>query len=153
MAGTELEDGFVRRGRALEQELDPAAGRTRRPKPRLDHARVVEQHQIPGRQESGQVGKSPIEQRRAVHVQQPAARARRGRHLRDQLGRQRVVEIGKRVAFHCKAGAVPVEAGARSAVRTRNPQCGIAFAERDPAHASTEFTFALRSGGNGIARP
>jgi len=33
-------------------------------------------NQIAARQESGQVGESPIDQSRAVYVQQPAARAR-----------------------------------------------------------------------------
>ena len=62
---------------------------------RLDHARVVEDRAGRRLEQRGQVAKSEVLERRAVHMQQAAGRRVRRRRLRDQLRRQLVVEIGK----------------------------------------------------------
>ena len=64
---------------------------------RLQHARIVEHHEVATPQQARQVGEGAIVAPHAVDVQQPAVAALRRRHLRDQFRRQRVVEIRERV--------------------------------------------------------
>ena len=63
--------------------------------PGLDDAGVVEDQQVAGPQQAGQVGEAPVMQLAGViQVQQPAAGAFGGGRLGDELGRQLVVEVG-----------------------------------------------------------
>ena len=80
---------------ALDQHLDPAAAGLASQQARLDHARVVEHEHVARLHQLRQVAKQPIRQRAAcaVQMQQPARAALRRRKLRDQLGRQFVVEV------------------------------------------------------------
>ena len=97
MARPHLHDRRVRPGDALDQHLDfPAAGLAPADA-RVDDARVVEHQQVVGGQQRRQVGEAQVVELRSVDVQQPARAAFARRHLRNQLGRQDVVEIRKRV--------------------------------------------------------
>ena len=62
------------RRRSSSSSTLPPVGLSPR-QPRLDHARVVEDEQIAGRDEPRQIGEREIGERRAIDVQQPAARA------------------------------------------------------------------------------
>ena len=87
--------GAVGLGDALDQHLDLAAGGLVAVQPGLDDAGVVEDQQVAGPQQAGQVGEAPVMQLAGViQVQQPAAGAFGGGRLGDELGRQLVVEVG-----------------------------------------------------------
>ena len=77
----------------LDQQFDFASRRFASAQPRIDDARVVEHQQIPGGHAPWQVGEAQIDQAVAVDVKQAAADTHAGRVLRDQLGRQRIIEI------------------------------------------------------------
>ena len=68
---------------------------TRVIKARLDHAGVVEHHHIARREQRDDIPECVIGQRTRcpIEMQQPARRPLRGRKLRDQFARQRVIEI------------------------------------------------------------
>ena len=100
MADAELEERAIGREHALEQQLDLAAGRLRRLEARLDDPRVVQHDEVAGRDESRQIGEREIGERGAIDVQQPAAGAFGRGHLRDQLARQVVVEVGEPKGRH-----------------------------------------------------
>ncbi len=74
--------------RPLEQQLDPATGFLGGEQTRRDHARVVEDQQIPGRDELRQLAHLSVRERaaRAVECQQPAPRAFGERLLSDEMG-------------------------------------------------------------------
>ena len=93
LAGAHLGDGVPFVNDALEQHLDPAAAVLDAEEARLDHARVVEDEQIPGAHQGGQVGETAVGELPAGDVQQPAAAALGGGVLGDQLGREGKVEI------------------------------------------------------------
>src|SRR5215470_11685110 len=62
--------------------------------PRFDDARVVENKEISGREQLGQIGEQMVGQRAARREAEQAARGSLGRGvLRDELARQRVVEV------------------------------------------------------------
>mmetsp|Transcript_53345 Transcript_53345/g.147771 ORF Transcript_53345/g.147771 Transcript_53345/m.147771 type:complete len:341 (+) Transcript_53345:806-1828(+) len=61
--------------------------------PRLDDAGVVEDQQITGRQQPGQLAEDPVHGRRAGRVQQPRGAALRRRMLGDQFRGQVEIEI------------------------------------------------------------
>ena len=100
MARAELEYALVRAEHALQQQFDGAAGGLDRAQSRLDHPRVVEDDEIAGGQETGQVAERAILDRVAVDMQQAAFRARRRRRLGDERLRQREVEIGQPIGAH-----------------------------------------------------
>ncbi len=60
---------------AFDQQLDPSAGLLGTEQPGLDHARVVEDEQIAGRQQVGHVGDHSVDERFPAQAQQPARRA------------------------------------------------------------------------------
>ncbi len=95
MADAQLEERAIGSEQALEQQLGFAPGRLRRLEARLDDSRVVQHDEVAGRDESRQIGEREIGERGAIDVQQPAARALGRGHLRDQLARQVVVEVGE----------------------------------------------------------
>ena len=95
LAGAHVGQGAVGLGDALDQHLDLAAGGLVAVQPGLDDAGVVEDQQVAGPQQAGQVGEAPVMQLAGViQVQQPAAAAFGGGRLGDELGRQLVVEVG-----------------------------------------------------------
>ena len=95
LAGAHVGQGAVGLGDALDQHLDLAAGGLVAVQPGLDDAGVVEDQQVAGPQQAGQVGEAPVMQLAGViQVQQPAAGAFGGGRLGDELGRQLVVEVG-----------------------------------------------------------
>ena len=100
MARAELEHALVRAEHALQQQLDGAARGLDRAQSRLDHPRVVEDDEVAGGEEAGQVGERAVLDRVAGDVQQAACRAGRRRRLGDELLRQREVEIGQAVGAH-----------------------------------------------------
>jgi len=96
MACAKLKDRFILPERALEQQLDlPACGPLRN-QSRLHDARVVEYQQITACEEPRKIDESKVVECRAADVQKPAAGALGSRRLRNQFGRQRVIEIGQR---------------------------------------------------------
>ena len=78
---------------AFDHHLDLAAAFFLTEEPCPDHSRIVEDQQIPRGNELRQIGKLPVMQRFAVHVQQPAGRAFIGWVLGNQLGRQIEIEV------------------------------------------------------------
>ena len=62
---------------------------------RLDDAGVVQDQRVAGADQAGEIGEFQVVQpARGVEAQQPARVAPRRRVLRDQPGRQRIVEVG-----------------------------------------------------------
>ena len=97
MARAQLHPRLVAADDAFEQQLDVAARRLCRREPRLDDPRVVEDEQVAGAQKRGRSREarsvSAASRRRAAG----GCRCAAPRDLRDQLGRQRIVEILERV--------------------------------------------------------
>src|SRR5438045_9466506 len=96
MARAQLREHAAGAQHALEQELDAAAAwASPAREARGQHAGVVEDEQVAGAQQLGQVGETAVldRARRAVEHEQPARAALRERRLRDQLARQFVVEF------------------------------------------------------------
>ncbi len=84
--------------RAQQQDLHTTAGHDpATAKPRRNHARVVQDQHVAGVQILADVAKDAVGEAPggAVHNQQPGSVARRGRLLGDELGWQRVVEVGQ----------------------------------------------------------
>ena len=101
LAGPHVRQGAVGVGDAFDQHFDLAACGLVAGQARLDHAGVVEHQQVAGAQQPFQVGEAAVmELAGAVQVQQPAARALGGGRLRDELGRQLVVEVGNGKGLH-----------------------------------------------------
>ena len=86
----------MRAEHALDQDFRRAAGLLAPEQARLQHPRVVEHEQIAGAQEFRQIDERPIVEAPPGHVddEQAAGRTLVQRLLRDQFGRQVVVEIG-----------------------------------------------------------
>ena len=80
---------------ALDQHLDLAAGLFDAKKARLQHPRVVKHQQVATRQLRHNIGKTAVDQRVAIDLQQARRAALGQRQLRDQLGRQVKVEIAE----------------------------------------------------------
>ena len=80
-----------------EQQLHLASGGVPRQDPRRDHARIVDDEAVTRAEQVGKLGEAMILEAaaRAVDDEQSRCIARRSRRLRDQLGRQLVVEIRK----------------------------------------------------------
>ena len=100
MARAELKHALVHAEHAFQQQLDGAARGLDRAQSRLDHPCVVEDDEVAGGEKAGQVGERAVFDRVAGDVQQAACRAGRRRRLRDELLRQREVEIGQAVGAH-----------------------------------------------------
>jgi len=97
MTRLQLHDGTRGTGDAFHEDLDVAACRLASADSRVDDARVVEDEEVAGLQQRGQIGEAQVGEIQPGNVKQPAARARGRGRLRDQLGRQRIVEIRQRV--------------------------------------------------------
>jgi hypothetical protein len=83
------------RNDALDEHLDLPAARLAAEKPRFDDARVVEHYGVSLVDQLGQLGETPVMQGAArIEVQQAACGALGGGMLGDELGGQRVVELG-----------------------------------------------------------
>ena len=82
----------------LDQGLDRAAARLRAEQARLDDPGVVDDQQVAFAQQPRQVAEGEVARRFARAVEQPRAAALGGGMLRDQLRRQREIEIAERVA-------------------------------------------------------
>ena len=100
--------------RALDEHLDLAARVLDAVEPRLHDPRVVEHEHVAGREELREIGERVIGHAAGRKAQQPARRPRRGRMLRDQLGRQLVVEVVDGERGSCAAVARWPAAPARS---------------------------------------
>ena len=100
-----------------EQHLDRAAAGAAQMQPRRDDARVVDDHQRAPRQLVRQVAEAPVPHRadRAVVDEQPRLVPALERMLRDQLGRQLVVEIRELHEPSVYMGAPPTSTDAESA--------------------------------------
>ena len=81
----------------LDQYLDLAAGFLDAEKACFKYACVVKYQQVARRQQIDDIGKMPVSQLCAVHLQQTRSAALWQWHLRNQLGWQVEIEIGKRV--------------------------------------------------------
>ncbi len=82
-----------RRLHAFDQDLGFAAGFLARHEARLDHARVVEDQQVPLTEQGWQMGEPEIPDA-VVNDEQAAVAALPGRVARNQLLRQRIIEVG-----------------------------------------------------------
>ncbi|KGD43715.1 hypothetical protein DO70_6589 [Burkholderia pseudomallei] len=108
LARADLRERGALAGDALDQHLDLAAACLATEEARLEHLRVVEDEQVARRDARGQLGEAPVDEARGrarvrvVHLEQAARAAFGQRGLRDQLGRQIEIEIGKRE--HAKRG-------------------------------------------------
>ena len=98
MAGLELSPGLVVGDDPLDQHLHAAAGRLHTKRACADDARVVQDREVALAQQRRQIDETPVGERIAVDVEQAAPASRRRGRLRDQVLRQRVIEIGERVA-------------------------------------------------------
>ena len=85
---------------ALDQHLELAAGGLFAEQARLDHAGVVEDQQVAGAQQRGQLAEDAVDGRGAGAIEQARGAAFGGGMLRDQFGRQVEIEIGKREGAH-----------------------------------------------------
>ena len=84
------------RQQPFDQHLDPPAGRLVTMEARRDHAGIVENKQIAGTQQIGQLAEAPVDRSTAGrHVQQAAVTAPGAWTLRYQLVGQLVVEIAE----------------------------------------------------------
>ena len=91
-----VRDDLVACENALDQQLQLAAAGFLAKQARLEHARVVEHEQVARLQQRRQVTKDAIHGLRAAPVEQARGAALGRRVLRDQLGRQREVEVLQR---------------------------------------------------------
>ncbi len=95
LARAQLHEGAVPADHTLEQDLDAAPGLLAAVQPRRDHARVVDDQQVPRTQQAWELDESAVGQRPGapVQVQQPAVAAPRDRVPRDQVVGKFVVEV------------------------------------------------------------
>ncbi len=95
MARADERKRLARGLRALDEDLDLAAGALLPRQPRLDDARVVQDQGVARTHELGEILERQVAQGAArIEVQQAAGGAYRGRMLGDELGRQVVIELG-----------------------------------------------------------
>src|SRR5882724_7872293 len=105
----------ARRYDALDEYLHPAARCLRPHQSRLDHARVIEDEQIPLTNEFRQVGKTVVRALPgiALEMEHPAGTALGSRKLRDERGRQIVFELFNSHGAHyiggCGRSRLPVK--------------------------------------------
>ncbi len=119
VAGAELGPRGIVADEPLDQHFDTSARGLAADRARVDHARVVEHGEVPGTQQRRQVGEAAVVERVTVDVEQPACAPRARGHLRDQLGRQRVVEV-RQLERRGHAGSVClVNAAAGASARRR----------------------------------
>jgi len=95
LAGADVRPALGGRQHALDQHLDAAAAGLGAEQARLDHAGVVEHHQVAFTQQRRQLAEDAIDERRVGAIEQARAAAFGGRVLRDQLGRELEVEVGE----------------------------------------------------------
>jgi hypothetical protein len=98
LAGTHVRQHLVVGQHALDQGLDRAAGLLGAVQPCLDDPGVVEDQQITGLEQRGQVAEHAVHGRGATAVEQARGAALGSGMLGDQLGRQLEVEIAEGVA-------------------------------------------------------
>src|SRR5262245_6277221 len=95
MARLDEGQGLARRYDALDEELDPAAARLASREARLDHPRIVEHEHVASVHQGRQVRYPEILDGPIGARMEKAAGAALGRWvLRDELGRQLVIELG-----------------------------------------------------------
>ena len=131
LARARLHQRAMRIEHPLHQHLHLAAAVLAAMQPRLHHARVVHDQHVVGRDEPRDVGKAEVFERagRAVEVQEAARGALRRRMLRDQLGREGVVEVGElhphSIIFDCSAlPCITNLAGTHAKRRSARPTAG-----------------------------
>ena len=100
---------------ALDQRLDRAAARLDAEQARLDHRRVVDDEQVAGAQQLGQIAKAPVVRRRGAAVEQARGAALGRGMLGDQLARQREVEIARNRSRGLAQGRLAASKGANMA--------------------------------------
>mgnify|MGYP006189043475 CR=1 FL=1 len=97
-AGTHMRQHLVVGQHALDQGLDRTAGLLGAVQPCLDDPGVVEDQQITGLEQRGQVAEHPVYRHGAAAIEQARGAALGSGMLGDQLGRQLEVEIAEGVA-------------------------------------------------------
>ena len=143
LAGAQVHQHLVTGQHALDQRLDLPAGGLDAEQPRLDHAGVVEDQQVAGVQQRRQVAEHPIDRRRAGTVEQPRPAAFGRRMLRNQLGRQVEIEVGKRVRSGHGKATVARRKRRCSAAAGLKRAAGLFHAARGPASGlRSEFAHA-----------
>src|SRR5262249_20089177 len=110
--------------RLEEQELHLAAAGIARQDPRRNHARVVDDEAITRSEQVGKLGEAVVLEAAACAVddEQPRRIAGRRGGLRDQLGRQLVVEVRELHEPSVYMGALPLGTKAESADRPPAPR-------------------------------
>jgi hypothetical protein len=106
LARAQLREDAVVRLDPLDERLDGAAARLGAEQARLDDARVVDDEQVAFAQQPRQVAEDEVARPGAGAVEQARGAPLGGRMLRDQLGRQREIEVAERVAREEKEGIV-----------------------------------------------
>jgi hypothetical protein len=89
---------------ALDQQFDLAAGGLLAIDAGLHHLGVVEDHQVAGFQQGGEVAKAPVCRLRIRAIQQPRSAAFGRRVLGDQFGGQGEIEIADGECAHVLEG-------------------------------------------------
>ena len=100
LADFHVRDDFVALQHTLDQQFELAAGGLFAKEARLDDARVVEDEQVAGAQQRGQVPEDPIDVRVGAAIEQSGSAAFGGGMLGHQFRRQVEIEIGKREGAH-----------------------------------------------------
>jgi hypothetical protein len=103
LARAQLREDAVVRLDPLDERLDGAAARLGAEQARLDDARVVDDEQVAFAQQPRQVAEDEVARPGAGAVEQARGAPLGGRMLRDQLGRQREVEVAEREARRSRA--------------------------------------------------
>ena len=119
LAGANLADRMFRIDDALKHDLDLPAGFLDAEEAGLDHLGIVEDKQVAGTQQAGQVGEATVCLLQALHMQKTAAGTFRCRMLGDQFGGEMKVEIvdGQRHGLFTGNSVTGASAAGRRLVR------------------------------------
>ena len=120
-------------GDALDEQLDLATSGFPAQQARLDHPRVVEDEQVAGRQELGQVGDRPVREPARCRHQEATGGPLRQWPLGDELRRQVVMEVGT----------------AHGIRQNKTPAGGAGFRARPERASPPEAAMRLRAKANG----
>src|SRR5262249_35096952 len=112
--------GTVAVERSDEEHLQSSAGGTSCAQARRDDLRVVQHQQVAGTQQPRQVDDVRMAEGSglAVELEETRRRPLRRRLLRDQLGRQRVVEVGELHPAYVRAFSAVWSSGRRMSIGT-----------------------------------
>ena len=102
-----MREHLTLRKHPLDQRLHRTAARFDAQQPRLDHACVVEDEQVAGRKQLGQVAKAAIDCKLLAPVEQTRRAALFNRVLRNEFWGQNEVEIAQRVGRKHRSRAGP----------------------------------------------